>query len=113
MPLIVLGLLGAAAWFWVKHRYPAGHGPFDTLPAALGKRSAPTLSTAPSSGLRYEVYTYPTGQSGHQFEVATLKDHLGWVSYFHDQSTGKRTYYAGWTPNGGPSLDVLEKDFAL
>jgi hypothetical protein len=105
---------GAIAW-WALHRYPSGHGPFDTLPAGLGHRSSATTVTAPTTGLVYETWTYPTSVGTVQFHVAALKHHLGWVSYYMDQSTGKRTYYAGWVPSapGSPMIDQLEKDFGL
>ncbi len=114
--MLYLLLAAGAAFVWLgMHRYPSGHGPFDTLPSGLGARSPMTLVTAPTTGLVYQTWTYPTKVANIQFHVAELKSHTGWVSYYFDQSSGKRTYYAGWVPSGGdgPQIDQLEKDFGL
>lgn len=101
--------------WWGTHRYPTGHGPFDSLPPLLGARSPMTLVTAPTTKLVYRTWTYPTSAASTQFHVAELQNHAGWVSYYFDQSTGKRTYYAGYVPatGSGPQIDQLEKDFGL
>jgi hypothetical protein len=113
--LYLLLAAGAAIVWWGMHAYPTGHGPFDTLPAGLGTRSPATTVTAPTTGLVYETWTYPTTTAGVQFHVAALKQHLGWISYYFEQATGNRSYYAGWVPStpGSPSIEQLEKDFGL
>lgn len=102
------------AGFALLDRYPAGKGPFDNLPGGLGERSKSSLNTAPTSKIKYETWTFPPGPDGRQFHVAARADgKLGWVSYWNDRATSKRTFYAGWTPPEGEQVAFLKKDFGL
>lgn len=106
---------GAAALWWVFSRsvWPAGHGPFDALPAGLGARTGPVRVTAPSSGLVYDTYSWPTAQTTVTFNVAVLANGQGWVSFWQDASSGARTLVASYdqATTGAPALATLQKDF--
>ncbi len=118
MGFLALAVLGAVFGYVVFHgHYPSGHGPFDNLPAGLGARSAAERLTAPTSGLQYDVYTWPPLATGLQYHVAVLASHLGWVSYWVDRKQTNaelRSYASGFSPGSpSPGLDVLRKDFGV
>lgn len=115
----LLGLVvAAAAWFLLEHSgFPAGHGPFDALPAGLGVRTGPVRFTAPTSGLVYDTYTWPTAQPTVTYNVSALTNGQGWVSFWNDSSSGARQQVATYVATSGtpapPALAVLQKDFNL
>lgn len=115
----LLGLVvAAAAWYFLEHTgWPSGHGPFDALPTGLGARTGPVRMTAPTSGLIYDTYTYPTAQPTVTYNVAALTSGLGWLSFWNDSSSGARTPVASYVAMTGtpapPALAVLQKDFNL
>lgn len=109
---VVLALAGVA--YAIGSHYPKGRGPFDVLPAGLGKRSASSKVTAPTTQIVYETWAYPPGADGRQFHVAARSDgKLGWVAYWVTKSTGARTFHAGWTPDDGDQVALLRKDFGV
>lgn len=115
---ILLGLAaaGAAAWWLFRSSWPAGHGPFDALPAGLGARTGPVRVTAPTTGLIYDTYSWPvTGAPTVTFNVAALASGQGWVSFTQDSSSGARSYVASYnqTVAGAPALSILQRDFNL
>lgn len=115
----LLALAAVAGLWWAIERggYPSGHGPFDALPAGLGTRTGPTAVTAPTSGLAYHTYTYPTAQPTVTFNVAELASKQGWVSFWSDATTGARTMVSSYVATIGtpppPALTILQKDFGL
>src|SRR3954471_5135602 len=116
MGYLLLGMLGVVAYVVLHGHYPHGKGPFDALPAGLPTRSAAERLTAPTSGLKYDVYTWPPLSTGLQYHVAVLADHLGWVSYWVDRKQTNaelRSYASGFAADGSPSLDVMRKDFGV
>ncbi len=114
MFLFVALALAAVTAYALSEHYPAGHGPFDVVPAGVGKPvGGATIVTAPSTGIRYKAYTYaPNGDQ--QFHIAARADgKLGWVAYWVTRSTGARAFYAGWTPEQGDQVALLKQDFGL
>lgn len=113
---LLLGLAAAGAavwWVFLRGSWPAGHGPFDALPAGLGARTGPVRITAPTTGLIYDTYVWPTAAPTVTFNVAALASGQGWISFWQDASSGARSFVASYNQGvpGGPVLSTLQRDF--